>query len=179
VFGNTPLRSSILDGIGGGQRAAHSRSAITERRLRMLSNSLRSSATWRHTGAPPSIGCAHTAAARRINGERKMVVELRIYHCAPGRLPALLDRFQNTTLDFFEQYGIRQVGFWTTLIGPDNHVLTYLLQWESLAEREQKWNAFQADPEWIAKRAASEVEKPIVTRIESQFLTPTAFSALR
>jgi hypothetical protein len=122
---------------------------------------------------------AHCCGARRINGEKKMVVELRIYHCAPGRLPALLDRFQNTTLDFFEQYGIRQVGFWTTLIGPDNHVLTYLLQWESLAEREQKWNAFQADPEWIAKRAASEVEKPIVTRIESQFLTPTAFSALR
>jgi NIPSNAP len=121
---------------------------------------------------------AQYCGARRINGE-KMIVELRIYRCAPGRLPALLDRFQNTTLDFFEKYGIRQVGFWTTLVGPDNHALTYLLQWESLAEREQKWNAFQADPEWIAKRAASEVEKPIVTRIESEFLTPTAFSALR
>ena len=108
-----------------------------------------------------------------------MIVELRIYHCAPGRLPALLDRFQSTTLGVFEKYGIRQIGFWTTLIGPDNHALTYLLQWESLAEREQKWNAFQADPEWIAKRAASEVEKPIVTRIENQFLSPTAFSALR
>jgi hypothetical protein len=108
-----------------------------------------------------------------------MIVEMRVYHCVPTRLPALLDRFQTITLGFFEKYGIRQVGFWTTLIGPDNHALTYLLQWESLAEREQKWNAFQADPEWIAKRNATEAEKPIVARIENQFLAPTAFSAMR
>lgn len=108
-----------------------------------------------------------------------MIVELRIYHCAPTRLPALLDRFSNTTLGFFEKYGIRPIGFWTTLIGESNHTLTYLLKWESLAEREQKWNAFQADAEWIAKRSASEAERPIVERIESHILTPTAFSALR
>jgi hypothetical protein len=48
-----------------------------------------------------------------------------------------------------------------------------------MAEREQKWNAFQADPEWIAKRNASEAEKRIVLRIENQLLAPTAFSALR
>jgi hypothetical protein len=108
-----------------------------------------------------------------------MVVELRIYYCAPTRLPALLERFTGTTLAFFEKYGITQIGFWTTLIGPDNHALTYMLQWESLAEREQKWNAFQSDPEWIAKRAASEADKPIIARIENQFLIPTSFSALK
>jgi len=108
-----------------------------------------------------------------------MIVELRVYHCAPTRLPALLNRFETTTLAFFEKYGIRQIGFWTTLAGPSNHALTYMLQWESLAEREQKWNAFQADPEWIEKRAATEAERPIVERIENQFFTPTAFSALR
>jgi hypothetical protein len=108
-----------------------------------------------------------------------MIVEMRIYHCAPTRLPALLERFTATTLAFFEKYGIQQIGFWTTLIGPSNHALTYMLKWENLAEREQKWNAFQADPEWIAKRAASEAQQPIIERIESCFLTPTAFSALR
>jgi len=108
-----------------------------------------------------------------------LIVEMRIYHCAPTRLPALLDRFSNTTLGFFEKYGIEQIGFWTTLVGPSNHALTYMLKWESLAEREQKWNAFQADADWIAKRAASEAERPIVERIESHFLTPVAFSALR
>jgi heme-degrading monooxygenase HmoA len=108
-----------------------------------------------------------------------MIVELRTYHCAPGRLPALHERFTSTTLGFFEQYGIRQIGFWTNLTGATNHSLTYLLQWESLAEREAKWNAFQSDAEWIAKRAASEAQAIIVERIENQFLTPTGYSALR
>jgi hypothetical protein len=108
-----------------------------------------------------------------------MIVELRTYHCAPGRLPALNDRFNNITLGFFEKYGIEQIGFWTTLIGPSNHSLTYMLKWDSLADRETKWNAFQSDPDWVAKRAATEAERPIVERIESQFLTPTAYSALR
>jgi hypothetical protein len=54
-----------------------------------------------------------------------------------------------------------------------------MLKWESLAERESKWNAFQSDPEWIAKRAQSEADGIIVERIENHFLTPTAYSALR
>lgn len=108
-----------------------------------------------------------------------MIIELRVYHCAPGRLPALNARFQNTTLGFWEKYGIKQVGFFTTLVGPNNQSLTYLLQWDSLAEREQKWDAFAADPDWLAARAATEAESIIVERIENSFLSPTAYSALR
>jgi hypothetical protein len=108
-----------------------------------------------------------------------MIVEMRVYRCAPTRLPALLDRFRATTLGFFEKYGIRQIGFWTTLVGEDNHTLTYLLQWNDMAEREKRWNAFQADPEWIAKRNETEKDRPIVARVENSFLTPTDFSALR
>ena len=29
-----------------------------------------------------------------------MIVEMRVYYCAPTRLPALLERFRNTTLGF-------------------------------------------------------------------------------
>ncbi len=108
-----------------------------------------------------------------------MIVELRVYHCLPGRLAALSQRFGTITLGFWEKHGIRQIGFFTTLVGPSNHSLTYLLAWDSLAEREQKWNAFQEDADWLAKRAATEAEDAIVARIENQFLTPTAYSALR
>jgi hypothetical protein len=104
-----------------------------------------------------------------------MMIEMRTYHCAPGRLPALHARFENVTLAFFEKYGIEQVGFFTTLVGPGNQTLTYLLKWDSLAERERKWNAFASDPEWLAKRAASEAE----AIIDNCFLSPTAYSALR
>ncbi len=108
-----------------------------------------------------------------------MIYELRVYRCMPGRLPALLERFETATLKLWERHGIRQAGFWTTLVGESSRDLTYLLAWESLAERETKWAAFTADPEWQAARAASEADGPIVENIASQFLKPTAFSALK
>lgn len=108
-----------------------------------------------------------------------MIHELRIYHCIPGRLPALLRRFETITLGLWERHGIRQAGFWTVAIGDSNQDLYYLLAWESLAEREAKWNAFAADPEWLAKRAETERDGAIVASVENMILTPTAFSAVR
>ena len=64
-------------------------------------------------------------------------------------------------------------------IGDSNQDLYYLLEWESLAERDQKWAAFQADPEWIARRAETEKDGPIVSTISNLILTPTAFSSVR
>ena len=87
-----------------------------------------------------------------------MIYEIRIYRTLPGRLPNLLARFQNHTLRIWERHGIRQAGFWTTLAGKSNYDLTYLLAWESLAEREVKWPAFGADPEWLTVRAESEMD---------------------
>jgi hypothetical protein len=108
-----------------------------------------------------------------------MIYELRIYRTMPGRLPALLSRFQNHTLRIWERYGIRQAGFWTTVVGESAGDLTYLLAWENLAEREQKWAAFQGDAEWQAVRAESEKDGPINWNVSNQFLTPTAFSAVK
>ena len=108
-----------------------------------------------------------------------MIYELRIYRTLPGRLPNLLARFQNHTLRIWEKHGVRQAGFWTTLVGESNYDLTYLLAWESLAEREVKWAAFAADPEWLAVRAESEKDGQIVANISNQFLTPTAFSSVK
>ena len=99
-----------------------------------------------------------------------MIHELRIYSCLPGRLPALLKRFESATLKIWEKHGIRQAGFWTVLIGDGNHDLHYLLAWESLAEREKKWGAFMADPAWIAARADSERDGPILANVNSMIL---------
>ena len=108
-----------------------------------------------------------------------MLYELRVYRCIPGRLPALLKRFETVTLGMWERHGIRQAGFWTTVIGESNQDLTYLLAWDSMGEREQKWNAFQSDPEWIAARAESERDGAIVANITSSFLQPTGFSSVK
>jgi hypothetical protein len=108
-----------------------------------------------------------------------MIYELRVYRTLPGRLPNLLARFQNHTLRIWERHGIRQAGFWTTLVGESNNDLTYLLAWESLAEREEKWAKFQADPEWLQARAESEKDGPINANVSNQLLLPTAFSSVK
>ena len=108
-----------------------------------------------------------------------MIYELRVYRCLPNRLPALLKRFESATLRIWEKHGIRQAGFWTTIIGESNNELTYLLAWELLAEREQKWGAFVGDPEWLAARSDSEKDGPIVANIVSSLLQPTSFSSVR
>ena len=46
-----------------------------------------------------------------------MIYELRVYRCLPGRLPALLKRFETATLRIWDKHGIRQAGFWTTAVG--------------------------------------------------------------
>jgi NIPSNAP len=115
----------------------------------------------------------------QIQIKGRMIYELRIYRCLPGRMPALLKRFETTTLLIWERLAIRQAGFWTVLVGESNADLYYLLQWESLADREKKWNAFVADPEWNEKRAESERDGPIVASISNSFLQPTSFSSVK
>lgn len=108
-----------------------------------------------------------------------MIYELRVYRTLPGRLPNLLARFRDHTLRIWDRHGIRQAGFWTTLVGENSYDLTYMIAWESLAERETKWLAFQSDPEWQAARAASEKDGPINGAISNQLLLPTDFSAVK
>jgi len=108
-----------------------------------------------------------------------VIHELRVYRCLPGKLPNLLARFEQTTLALWVRHGIRPAGFWTTLVGPSNQELTYLLAWERRAAREPKWTAFQTDPEWISKRAETEKDGQIVANIESSLLQPTAFSTVK
>ncbi|WP_107676424.1 NIPSNAP family protein [Agrobacterium sp. LAD9] len=108
-----------------------------------------------------------------------MLYELRTYTAIPGRLPDLLNRFQTITLGIWQRHGIRQVGFWTVQIGDSNQHLFYMLQWDSLAERERIWNGFMRDPEWLSRRAETEKNGPLVASVVNAILEPTAFSALQ
>ena len=108
-----------------------------------------------------------------------MIYEMRVYHCVSGRLPKLLKRFETTALRIWAKHGIKQAGFFTTQVGQSNQDLTYLLQWESMAERETKWTAFQSDQEWISARDETEKDGPIIASITNQFLQPTSFSSVK
>jgi hypothetical protein len=108
-----------------------------------------------------------------------MIYELRVYQPVPGRMPQLLARFRDHTVLIWERHGIHPIGFWTTLIGESSNELTYIIPWESLADRETRWNAFLNDSEWRKARDDSERDGPIVASIKNQILAPTAFSALK
>jgi NIPSNAP len=108
-----------------------------------------------------------------------VLYELRTYHVAPGKLRALHDRFEQHTLRLFAKHGIRPVGFWTTTIGPRANMLTYLLAWESLGERETVWDGFASDPDWLAVKAETESDGALVEWAENSILSPTAYSRLR
>ena len=108
-----------------------------------------------------------------------MIYEQRIYYCLPGRLPNLLNRFQNTTLKIWERHGIKQAGFWTTLVGESNNELTYMLAWDSLADRDKKWAAFRASDEWKSYSTQPRYAfETIVSNINNSILTPTAYSQI-
>ena len=114
-----------------------------------------------------------------MTGKPMIVYELRVYHCAPGRLGALNRRFEEVTLKLWKEFEIRPVGFWTTSVGPSSQTLTYLIRWDSMADRESKWNAFISHPEWIAARASSEADGVIVEKVENQLLEPTSYSPMK
>lgn len=108
-----------------------------------------------------------------------MIHELRIYTAAPGKMPDLLARFRDHTMDLFEKHGITNVGYWLNSIGGRNDELWYMLAFESLAQREQAWAAFVADPEWAKVRAESEADGPLLSHLENRIMNPTDFSPLK
>jgi len=109
-----------------------------------------------------------------------MIYEMRVYRCLPGRLPALLKRFENHHAELWRSTASSRAGFFTTLVGESNQELTYFLAWESLADREKKWTAFASDPEWINRaRTRPKKDGQIVGNIVNQLLVPTPFSSVK
>jgi hypothetical protein len=104
-----------------------------------------------------------------------MLYESRMYLTVPGRLPAINDRFAKHTMGFFNKHGIGMLGFWNDEIGTSNR-LTYILTFDSMADRETKWGAFQADPGWHKVRAETEASGPIVSQVLNTFMRLTPYS---
>ena len=107
-----------------------------------------------------------------------MIHELRIYDTSPGRLPALLDRFPNVIMPFFDKHGMSPVGFWIDEVGVSNRV-TYMLAFDDLAHRERAWAAFRADPERIQAFLYPETDPVFVAHAQNTILRPTRFAPLQ
>jgi len=115
-----------------------------------------------------------------VEAQSPRVYELRTYHCMPGRLEALKTRFRNHTTKLFAKHGMKNVGYWIPADAPDSqNTLIYIVAHESRDAAKKSWTDFNHDPEWKAVRDASEKDGKIVEKVDSVYMTPTDFSALK
>jgi hypothetical protein len=112
------------------------------------------------------------------SGREPYLFELREYQAMPGKIVNITERFGGFTCAAFKKHGFRQVGYWLNRIGGNDHQLIYMLAWESLNERVQKFDTFAKDPDRARVFAESEKNGPIVEQVTTTILRPTAFSPM-
>lgn len=106
--------------------------------------------------------------------------ELRTYHCYPGQLPKLIKRFKDHTLNFFTQYGMTHIAYWTTIEeNTDQSKLVYILAYPSEAAGVKAFEQFRADPAWQKVKTETETPNPIVEKVESVPMKPLSFSKIK
>lgn len=101
-----------------------------------------------------------------------MIYELRLYTVVAGRMADNHDRFQNHLPALFERHGIKNVGRWTAVSGPNAPMFVYMMTYEDMAERDRQWDAFYGDDDWWAVRSKTNGEEQMVERFDLLFLKP-------
>ena len=95
--------------------------------------------------------------------------EMRTYTVHEGKMPDLIQRFQNHTRTLFPKHGIESVAYFLSETQPEQQ-LTFILGYPSAAERDIRWGNFANDPEWKAVAKASEANGPIVQKVDQVFM---------
>jgi hypothetical protein len=108
------------------------------------------------------------------------VFELRTYTCNEGKLPDLLARFRDHTMTIFERHGMTSIAYWVPQDAPlSRNTLIYVIAHASREAAKKNWAEFGKDPEWQKVQKDSEANGKIVTKVESVFMDPTAFSPMK
>jgi len=94
-----------------------------------------------------------------------MIYELRIYHINEGKMEAVCKRFEEHTLKYFPNYGIKVTDFWVDASG--KNTLYYICEFENKEKMEAAWASFRVAPEWVEAKAKSEESGPLVAEVQS------------
>lgn len=127
------------------------------------------------------IGLALTLAASARDAKPARVFELRTYHTPDGKLVDLHRRFRDHTCALLTEHGAELVGFWTPTDEKDgrDRTLVYLVAYPDRDSAAKTWQAFRDDPAWKKAKAESEANGPLTEKVESVFLEPTDYSAMK
>ena len=108
---------------------------------------------------------------------KRQVYELREYHLNEGKQDLILARFRGQERVIFARYGMEGVGFWVPTDEPlAGRTIVYMLKHKSRAAADASWNAFRADPEWVALKAETEKDGAFVKLHDVTFMKLTDFS---
>lgn len=122
---------------------------------------------------------AGVVAGHAMQATPSHIYELRIYTPAEGKLDALQARFRDHTRTIFDRHHMKSVGYWLPTEGERAGSLVYILEHPSREEARKNWAEFNADPEWQKVKAESEANGRLVTKVESVFMAPTDYSAIK
>jgi len=127
-----------------------------------------------------ALTAASTLIAPAFAQQATRVFEIRTYTCNEGKLPDLLARFRNHTVQIFEKHGMTSIGYWVPQDAPGSqNTLIYILAHPSREAAKKNWAAFQNDPEWQKVQKESEANGKIVSNVVSVFMEATDFSAIK
>jgi hypothetical protein len=102
-----------------------------------------------------------------------MIIDHRVYTIKPNRLNQFLETYERLALPLQRKYLGEPYGFFVSHIGPLSRVV-HLWQYESLADRELRRDAMEADPEWNVYRRVA-LEEDTLVDMEDQILRPVPF----
>ncbi len=108
--------------------------------------------------------------------EETMIVDLRTYTMVPGRLSAWPQLYQTNALPIHQRHLGKPIGVSTAEVGTLNQV-GFIRAFQDQADREQRRNALETDPDWTAYRKKS-AETGNVQHQENKIIRSTAFSPL-
>jgi hypothetical protein len=108
------------------------------------------------------------------------VFEMRTYYAHPGKMQALHERFRKHTCKLFEKHGMTIIGFWSPIDAKQaEDKMVYILAYPSKEAAAKSWKEFANDPAWKKAKADSEVNGPLVAKVESLYMNPTDYSAIK
>ena len=122
---------------------------------------------------------ARLAHVEQVRADSNRVFELRIYHTAPGKLPAVESGFRDTYSKLFAKHDLQVVGYWVPegTASWDN-TFVYLVAHSSREEAEKNWDAMFADPKTQEAIKAEEAQK-LVEKVDVTYMRPTDFSPMK
>jgi hypothetical protein len=130
--------------------------------------------------AAGSLITARLAHINQVRADSNRVFELRVYHCLPGKVPALESRFRDTTSKLLAKHDLKAVGYWVTEGDAPawDNTFIFILAHPSREEAKRNWEAAGTGPGFQEVYKSEQANK-LVEKVDSTYMHPTDFSPMK